>query len=107
MSAKQQSTQGYDKYVVLEVGDEVTITLKSGDVFKSKRYRLSTMFATAFGCWVGGSKNPITVMMPISSIDHIQVAAKQVPKDQALKTGNESVKQQVETIETTHAEAQG
>lgn len=88
-------------YIVLELAAPIQVTMLSGEVFESSKYRLGTAFIHASGYWKGGGTASEMVLIPISSIDHIAFTSRQVTPEEVPKDHQVSVNIQVDNLKPT------
>lgn len=85
-------------YIVLEIASPILVTMLSGEVFESSEYRIGTSFLHCSGTWRGGGMSKQMVLIPLSSIDHVQFASSQVSPDDVPEEHKDSVNLQINKI---------
>lgn len=104
MIAPTDPTTQNRTYAVLEMTTPITLTLIDGSVFTARMYSLTTTIVTAVGIWMGGKRTETTILVPLTSIQSIDMTSTEIPENEVPQEFKESVRLQKKRMGVSDAE---
>lgn len=92
MADENNQKRGTRSLLEIYPSDPMTIVLKSGKQFKTEKYLIGNHLVTAYGRWEyegTAATEKSTLFIPLSSIDYLDIAAKEVPEENITQTERE------------------